>query len=59
MNKGLALILAFIGVKLVLEALHATTELPVPLIPVWFSLVFIVVVLSITILASLRSNPRK
>ena len=56
LNKGLAIILAFIGVKLVLEAIHATTEIPVPLIPVWFSLFFIVAVLSITIVASLRTK---
>ncbi|MFZ4497770.1 MAG: TerC family protein, partial [Candidatus Nanopelagicales bacterium] len=59
LNKGLAIILAFIGVKLVLEAIHATTEIPVPLIPVWFSLVFIVAVLSVTIVASLRTSPRE
>lgn len=54
LSKGLGLILAFIGVKLILEALHGTTSLPVPLVPTWMSLVFIVVVLGATALASLR-----
>ncbi len=54
LNKGLAIILAFIGVKLVLEALHATTSLPVPTIPIWFSLSFIIVVLALTAVLSLR-----
>lgn len=58
LNKGLALILAFIGAKLILEAMHATTSLAVPLIPVWFSLLFIVVVLAVTTIASLRTEPQ-
>jgi len=52
LNKGLAVILGFIGVKLVLEAIHATTSLPVPVIPVWLSLVVIVGVLTVTAVAS-------
>lgn len=52
LNRGLAVILAFIGLKLLLEAIHATTDLSVPTIPVWFSLVFIVGVLTVTALAS-------
>jgi tellurite resistance protein TerC len=52
LNKGLAIILAFIGVKLVLEAVHATTSLPVPIIPVWLSLLVIVGVLTVTAVAS-------
>lgn len=52
LNKGLAVILGFIGVKLVLEAIHATTSLPVPVIPVWLSLVVIVGVLAVTAVAS-------
>ena len=52
LNKGLAIILGFIGVKLVLEALHATTSLPVPVIPVWLSLAVIVGVLAVTAVAS-------
>lgn len=56
LSKGLAVILAFIGTKLVLEALHATTDLPVPVIPTWVSLLVIVVVLAATALASLRGE---
>ena len=56
LNRGLAIILAFIGVKLVLEAIHETTSLDVPLIPVWFSLVFIVGVLTITALTSVYAT---
>ncbi|MHB8794952.1 MAG: TerC family protein [Candidatus Nanopelagicales bacterium] len=52
LNKGLAVILAFIGAKLVLEALHATTTLPVPVVPTWLSLVVIVGVLAITAVVS-------
>lgn len=52
LNRGLAVILAFIGVKLVLEAIDATTDLPVPHIPVWLSLAVIVGVLAVTALAS-------
>jgi tellurite resistance protein TerC len=62
LSTGLSLILGFIGLKLVLEALH-TNELqfvnggdPIewaPLIPVWLSLAVIVVVLAATTVASL------
>jgi tellurite resistance protein TerC len=52
LNRGLAIILAFIGVKLLLEAVHATTSLDVPIIPIWLSLLFIVVVLGITAITS-------
>ena len=54
LNYGLAIILGFIGVKLILEAIHATTSLNVPLIPVWLSLVVIVGVLTVTTIVSLR-----
>ena len=56
LNRGLAIILAFIGVKLVLEAVHATTDLDVPLIPVWLSLVVIVGVLTVTTLTSVYAT---
>jgi len=56
LNRGLAIILAFIGVKLVLEAIHTTTDLDVPTIPVWFSLVFIVTVLAITAVTSIYAT---
>ncbi len=62
LSLGLAVILAFIGVKLVMEALH-TNELPfinggehieaVPEIPIWLSLAIIVGVLVVATVASL------
>ena len=61
LSQGLAVVLAFIGVKLVLEALHEN-EVPfinggepvdVPEIPTLLSLGFIVVTLAITAVASL------
>ena len=60
LNRGLAIILGFIGVKLVLEALSKTTELPVPHISIGVSLAVIVGVLAGTTLVSLaavRRNP--
>jgi tellurite resistance protein TerC len=53
LSRGLAIILAFIGVKMVLEALHSTWDLPVPTIPIWLSLLVIVTVLAGAALASL------
>ena len=68
LSVGLALILAFIGVKLILEALH-TNELgfinggqPVgwaPEVPIWLSLGVIVVVLFVTTVASLVVSRRR
>lgn len=64
---GLAAILAFIGVKLLLHALHVN-ELPfinggehvdVPEVPTSLSLVFIVVVLAVTTVASLIAERRR
>ena len=52
------IILGFIGLKLLLEALHSTTSLPVPTIPIWFSLLFIVGVLAITAATSMRAAGR-
>lgn len=59
---GLAVILGFIGIKLILEALHENT-LPflnggehieaVPTVPIWMSLVVIVGALAVTTVASL------
>lgn len=60
LNRGLAIILGFIGVKLVLEALSETTDLPVPHIPILVSLAVIVGVLAATTAVSLiavRRNP--
>ncbi|GAA2250401.1 TerC family protein [Herbiconiux moechotypicola] len=62
LSQGLAVILAFIGVKLVFHALHVN-ELPfinggehvewVPEIPIWFSLVFIGATIAVATTASL------
>lgn len=60
LNRGLAIILAFIGVKLVMEALAETTDLPVPHVPILVSLGVIVGVLAATTVVSLiavRRNP--
>jgi tellurite resistance protein TerC len=67
LSYGLSFLLGFIGVKLILHALHGN-ELPfvnggehvdwAPDIPTWFSLVVIVGILSITTVASLLSSRR-
>ena len=68
LNVGLAVILGFIGVKLIFEALH-TNSLPflnngqpvewAPVIPVSVSLAFIVVTLLVTAAASLVADRRE
>jgi tellurite resistance protein TerC len=67
LHYGLAVILGFIGVKLLVHALH-TNELPflngghhvtvIPEIPTWLSLLVIVGALAVTTVASLLSNRR-
>jgi tellurite resistance protein TerC len=66
LSAGLSFVLAFIGVKLVLHALHEN-ELPfinggehvdVPEIPTWLSLIVIIITLTITAIASLAKNRR-
>jgi tellurite resistance protein TerC len=67
LNLGLAAVLAFIGVKLFLEALH-TNQLPflndghglhwAPEIPIWLSLLVIVATLGIATAASLAKASR-
>lgn len=60
LNRGLAIILVFIGVKLLMEAVTNTTALELPRIPIAASLGFIALVLIITAAASLfavRRNP--
>jgi tellurite resistance protein TerC len=52
LSKGLAVILGFIGVKLVLEALHGS-GVHVPQIPIALSLVVILGILAVTVIASL------
>ncbi len=65
--QGLAVILAFIGVKLVFHALHVN-ELPfvnggepvlwAPEIPIWFSLLFIAATIAVATVASLAKTRR-
>ncbi len=67
LSYGLAVVLAFIGVKLVLEALHTNT-LPfinggehvswAPEVPIWLSLTIIISVLAVTTVASLLVSRR-
>jgi len=58
LSKGLAFILAFIGVKLILEAVHATGFERAPQIPIWMSLAVIGVTMLVTTLASLLKARR-
>jgi tellurite resistance protein TerC len=68
LSYGLAVVLAFIGAKLVVHALH-TNELPfvnggapvtaVPEIPTWLSLAVIVGTLAVTTVASLAAERRR
>ena len=67
LSYGLAAVLGFIGVKLVLEALH-DNNVPflnggepvgwAPHIPIWLSLVVIVGALGVATIASLAKNSR-
>ena len=50
LNYGLAVILGFVGTKMLLEAVHVE-------IPIWLSLTFIVVVLTVTVILSLKIEP--
>ncbi|MEV0234894.1 TerC family protein [Nonomuraea sp. NPDC050786] len=52
-SYGLAFILGFIGVKLILEALHASHVSWAPEIPIWVSLTVIGVTMVVTTVASL------
>jgi tellurite resistance protein TerC len=64
LSLGLSVVLAFIGVKLVLEALHENTlsfinggeHVGVPEIPIWLSLVVILSTLAVTTVASLLKS---
>ena len=67
LNIGLAFVLAFIGVKLVLEALHTNTLSFInggegfhwaPEIPIWLSLLVILGTLGIATVASLVKTSR-
>ncbi|REF00695.1 TerC family protein [Thermomonospora umbrina] len=57
LSKGLAIILAFIGVKLLLIAAHKTIDSSIPEIPTPVSLAVIVIVLTASIVLSLRRPP--
>ncbi|GGW99093.1 membrane protein [Streptomyces malachitofuscus] len=61
LNVGLAIILSFIGVKLILQATHKTISSSVPEIPSPVSLAVIVVILATSVIFSLRRPvpPRK
>ncbi|GAA2484998.1 hypothetical protein GCM10010393_14870 [Streptomyces gobitricini] len=54
LSKGLAIILAFIGVKLILQASHKMISPAVPEIPSPVSLAVIVIVLTLSVVLSLR-----
>ncbi|MEU4802416.1 TerC family protein [Actinosynnema sp. NPDC023587] len=58
LGKGLAVILAFIGVKLILEALHHHGVGWAPEIPILLSLGIILAVLLVTTVASLMTSSR-
>ena len=58
LSIGLAVILGFIGVKLILEAAHETISESIPHISIPVSLGFIVTVLVITTVASLRKTAK-
>jgi tellurite resistance protein TerC len=58
LSIGLAVILGFIGVKLIMEALHLNGFHAVPELSIPVSLGFIVVVLAVTTVASLRKVRR-
>ncbi|MFF7450136.1 MULTISPECIES: TerC/Alx family metal homeostasis membrane protein [unclassified Streptomyces] len=58
LSYGLSIILGFIGVKLVLHALHES-GVHVPEISIPFSLGFIVLVLAVTTFTSLRASKRQ
>ncbi|MFG6200492.1 TerC/Alx family metal homeostasis membrane protein [Nonomuraea sp. JJY05] len=55
LSHGLALVLAFIGVKLIAQAAHDTFP-QIPQIPVWLSLTVILTVLAATTIASLAAS---
>ena len=58
LSKGLAVVLAFIGLKLILEAMHHHGVPWAPEIPIVVSLGVIVVTLAITTMWSLRTSRR-
>jgi tellurite resistance protein TerC len=59
LSKGLALILGFIGVKLILQASHKVFTTAIPEIPSLVSLAVIVVILAGSVLLSLRRSAER
>ncbi|NIL74027.1 MULTISPECIES: TerC family protein [Rhodococcus] len=59
LSKGLAIILGFIGVKLILQASHKVISTSIPEIPSVVSLVVIVVVLAGSIILSMKRPPKE
>lgn len=67
LSLGLAVVLGFIGIKLIIEAMHGN-HLPflnggepihlIPAIPTWLSLLIIMAILAVTTVASLMKNRR-
>ncbi|GAA0644087.1 TerC family protein [Streptomyces thermocarboxydovorans] len=53
LSQGLALVLSFIGVKLIMQASHKLITPAVPEVPSWLSLCVIVVVLTVSVALSL------
>ena len=58
LNSGLAVICAFIGIKLLLQALHGSGVGWAAIIPAWLSVIVIAAVLLITVAASAASTSR-
>ncbi|MDJ0392851.1 TerC family protein [Rhodococcus sp. G-MC3] len=58
-SKGLAIILGFIGVKLILQASHKVISTSIPEIPSMISLVVIIAVLAGSIILSLKRPPKE
>ncbi|MGA9874037.1 MAG: TerC family protein [Rhodococcus sp. (in: high G+C Gram-positive bacteria)] len=58
LSKGLAIILGFIGVKLVLQASHKVISTSIPEIPSFVSLAVIITVLAGSIILSLKKPPK-
>ncbi len=56
LSYGLAFILAFIGVKLILLYLHEDVSTSIPEVPTWLSLVVIVATLAVVTVTSLLST---
>lgn len=54
LGKGLAIVLGFIGVKLILQASHKVINTSIPEIPSWVSLIVIVTVLAGSMILSVK-----